>query len=391
MKKNIAVSLLSISPESATGSFVYVKNLLDNLFLQDKHNSYFLIVTSANADYFKKRYKNLANVRFYLSDIRRDIFNNPVRLILRSIAKVAGSRILREKIVAAEIQNFIDANKIEIIFFPSGAIYPKAIRNAKIVTTILDLQHEYFPENFTEPYLNRRRGDSAYAARNSDHIISISNYTKSSIVKTYGIDSGKISVIYLAPQDGYGGKTDIELPDNFVFYPAAVWPHKNHKVAVRAMDLIKDKFPDLHLVFTGIIKNTKLKEELDALIEDYGLNGRIHFLGFVSDKIMAAIYKKAKALVFPSAFEGFGIPVVEAFRYGIPVIAADNSSISEIAASGGILVETGNAGALAEALARVLSDDNLKQDLIKKGHERAKDFDWEIAGRQTLDVFERLC
>ena len=138
-------------------------------------------------------------------------------------------------------------------------------------------------------------------------------------------------------------------------------------------------------------KSKKIKEELYALTEAYGLTDRIHFFGFVPDEDMPSIYKQAKALVYPSSFEGFGIPLVEAFKFGTPVIAADNSSISEVVGGAGILFKTGDLGMLTKGIERILSDDSLRGDLIKKGRERAKDFSWDASARKTLDVLNHLC
>src|SRR3989344_3657288 len=392
MRKNIAVSLLSVSPESATGSFVYIKNLLDSLFALDTDSFYFLILDNANRTYFVNRFKDYPNVKYYTVSIRRDLLLNPIRVLLKLWARVKKDCRRRESITRGEAQYFLGKNKIDMVFFPSGTIYPAGLKNVKMVTTVFDLQHEYFPNNFSSAYLARRKTDSAYAANNSDRIIAISEFTKRSIVEKYGINPDKATVIYLAPQKETANHfSSLSLPDNFIFYPAAIWPHKNHRILIEAMHVLRLKFPDLHLVFTGVIKNKKLKEELHTLAVVYGLTDRVHFLGFVLDKDMPSIYKQAKALVYPSFFEGFGIPLVEAFKFGTPVIAADNSSIGEVVGDAGILFETGDLEMLTKNIERILSDDLLRDDLIKRGTERAKDFSWDASARKTLDVFNNLC
>lgn len=390
MRKHIAVSLLSISPESATGSFVYIKNLLDNLLALDKDNFYYLILTSANGRYFTNRYQSYRNIRYYVSDARRDFFLNPFRALLKVSAKIRNNRQAREAIIRKEIQRFIGNNKVNIMFFPAGTIYPAGLQHVKTITTVLDLQHEYVPNNFLETYLARRKKDSAYVAYNSDHIIAISNFTKNSLIEKYGISPDKVTVIYLAPQSVVIDKTDLKLPKNFIFYPAAIWPHKNHMVLVEAMNLLKFRFPDLHLIFTGLIKNKNLKEKLDALIASYGLKDKMHFLGFVPDKDLPLIYKNTRALVYPSSFEGFGIPLVEAFNYGAAVVAADNTSISEIVGDAGLLFETGNVEMLTRSVEKILLDETLRDNLIRKGKKRAGNFSWVETARKTFYVLKRL-
>lgn len=391
MRKNIAISLLSVSPESATGSFIYIKNLLDSLFALDTDSLYFLILDNANRIYFVNRFKDYPNVRYYTVSIRRDLLLNPVRALLKLWARVKKDYQRHGSVIKGEIQYFLGKNKINIVFFPSGTIYPAGLKNVKTVTTVFDLQHEYLPNNFSSAYLVRRKTDSAYAANNSDRIIAISEFTKRSIVDKYGVNPDTVTVIYLAPQKEKDGHPSLSsLPASFIFYPAAIWPHKNHRILIRAMNILKSKFPDLHLVFTGMTKNKKLKDELRALVEAYGLTDRVRFLGFVPDEDMPLIYKRTKALVYPSSFEGFGIPLVEAFKFGTPVIAADNSSIAEVVGNAGLLVETGNVRLLADAMEKVLSDFKLREDLISKGRKRAEDFSWFKAANQTINIFNSI-
>ncbi|OGN10641.1 MAG: hypothetical protein A3J46_05540 [Candidatus Yanofskybacteria bacterium RIFCSPHIGHO2_02_FULL_41_11] len=392
MSGKIAINLLSISPKSSTGSFVYIKNLLDSLFALDTDSLYFLIIDNASRTYFIKRFKNYPNVKYHAVSIRRDLLLNPVRALLKLWAKIKKDRRRREAIIKGEVQRFLDKKRINLMFFPSGTMYPAGLKNIKTVTTVFDLQHEYFPNNFSNAYLARRRTDTAYASHNSDRIIAISEFTKRSIVEKYEINPDKIIVIYLAPQQEKDSRPSLSgLPANFIFYPAAIWLHKNHRILIEATKVLKSKFPNLHLVFTGMTKSKKIKEELYALTEAYGLTDRIHFFGFVPDEDMPSIYKQAKALVYPSSFEGFGIPLVEAFKFGTPVIAADNSSISEVVGGAGILFKTGDLGMLTKGIERILSDDSLRGDLIKKGRERAKDFSWDASARKTLDVLNHLC
>ncbi|HEY4475066.1 MAG TPA: glycosyltransferase family 1 protein [Candidatus Paceibacterota bacterium] len=392
MSGKIAINLLSISPQNPTGSFVYIKNLLGELVVLDRDNIYYLILDHANRFYFKNELKNYSNVKYHIVSVRRDLLLNPHRALLKLWTKTKKDYRWRESVIRGEIQHFLDKNKVDVIFFPSGTIYPVDLKNVKTITTVFDLQHEYFPNNFSNVYLARRKTASTYVAHNSDRIIAISEFTKQSIVEKYGINPDKITVIYLASHKEKDGRSSLSsLPDNFIFYPAAIWPHKNHRILIEAMNVLKFKFPDLHLVFTGVTKNKELKDELCTLTAVYGLTGRVNFLGFVSDEDVLLIYKRAKALVYPSSFEGFGIPLVEAFKFGTPVIAANNSSIGEVVGDAGILFETNDLEMLTKNIEQILSDDLLRNDLIKRGRERAKDFSWDASAQKTLDIFNSLC
>jgi len=390
--KQIAINILWLSHKDVTGGFIYTQNLLDNLFSIDNKNKYTIFLKKSDFSYFKKRYRTHDNVSLIIIDIRKDIVSNPLRAISKFIAKIKNDNEKKEKIVRKEIQNYIKKVCIDIIFFPSGIIYPKGLEDIKMVSTMYDLQHEYYPENFSENQVSFKRKEYEYTAQNSDHIIAISNYTKQSIVDKYNINLDKISVIYLdaikLKENAY--ENEIKLPEEFIFYPAALWPHKNHKLLVEVLNDLKNKFQNLHIVFTGITKKKKLKEEIDILINKYNLSNKVLFLGFVSDETLNFIYKKAKILVFPSSFEGFGIPIIEAFINKLPVIAARNSSISEIVGDAGLLFETNNTEECRKCIERILTDRNLRENLIEKGLKRAQDFSWRKTAEQTLVVFENI-
>jgi glycosyltransferase involved in cell wall biosynthesis len=365
--KNIAISLLHISPQNPTGVFTYVKNLLNNL---DNPDKYYLLVKLKDYGYFKKKYKNVKVI-----DVRRNIKS----LFARK------NKPFKQKMLTKQIQKFIDKKHINTIFFPATYIYP--LKNVKIITMICDLQHEYFPENFSPEHLKHRKNGYRDAVLNSDHIIAISNYTKKTIVEKYRVNADKITTIYLGANK-INPKL-IPLPENFIFYPAAFWPHKNHKILVEALNELKDEFSDLGLVFTGMIIKERVKKEINDLIEKYGLSKKVLFLGYVSDEQLSYVYQKAKALVFPSSFEGFGLPIVEAFKHELPIVAADNTSIAEIVGDAGLLFETNNLNMLVDCIKKVLTNHNLREQLVTKGLERVKNFSWKNTAQKTLSILER--
>lgn len=386
----VAINLFLASPKSITGAFVYIEDILPALFTCDTSVTYYLLGHAETIEYFRSKYQYAyPNVKYRIFDIRRDVYTNPFRALLKLVAKMKKDNDLRERIIAKEVQTFFSKEKIDVYFSPSSVIYPRDVHDVKNVTTILDLQPEYFPENFTEKYLAERRRDALYATEHSERLIAISKYTKKTIEEKYGTDPKKISVIYFAPHEIKNTPTTITLPKEFIFYPAAVWPHKNHRILIKALGILKDRLPSLHVLCAGVIKRKELRQELEALIATEGLQGRVQFPGYIADGNLRLVYKKTKALVFPSSFEGFGIPLVEAFQFGVPVVAAENSSITEVVDGTGILVETGNAAALAEAIEKVVTDDRLRKEMIRKGHERAKMFSWDTAARETLAVFRK--
>ncbi len=386
----IAVNLFLASPSSITGAFVYVEDILPALFTAGPEHTYYLLGHAETIEYFKSKYHDIPNVRYRIFDIRRDVFINPLRAFMKFVAKTRKDNALRERIVAREVRACMKKEHIDVYFSPTQTIYPREFGDVKAVTTILDLQFEYFPQNFTAAYLAERRSDGTYAVERSNSLIAISAYTKKSLGEKYHADPSKMRVIYFAPHEIEDTPADIDLPDQFVFYPAALWPHKNHAVLIKALGILKDRFPHLHAVCAGVVKRKDLKREIEALAQTEGVAERVHFPGFIEGGNLRLVYAKTKALVFPSAFEGFGIPLVEAFAFGVPVIGADNTSIAEVVGEAGLLVPTGDAAALAEAIEKVFTDPTLRESLITKGRERAKLFSWDKAARETLEVFVKV-
>src|SRR3989344_1391330 len=333
----IAVNLFLTSPKSITGAFIYIEDILPALFRTDSNNTYYLLGHAETIKYFKDSYHDFSNVKFRVFDIRRDIFINPFRALKKLVAKVRDDNRARENIIRGEVSAFLKKEGINIYFSPSQTIYPRGLDDIKHVTTILDLQFDYFPENFSTHYLEERRRDAKYAVDHSEKLIAISEYTKKTLRDKYNAPLDKMGVIYFAPHEIENTPVTIRLPSEFVFYPAALWPHKNHAVLIKALGILKDRFPKLCVVCAGVV-----------------------------------------------------IPLVEAMQFGVPVIAADNTSIAEVVGNAGILVKTGDAEALAGAIEKVLTDKSLRDELIEKGHERAKIFSWEKAAKETLAVFNSI-
>lgn len=383
----IAVNLFLTSPKSITGAFVYIQNILPVLFKANKENTYYLLGEPDTIEYFRLLYKDTPNVKFHVFNIRRDVFVNPVRAAKKLIAKIRHDYNSHENILSHEVNTILTKKKIDLYFSPASTIFPHGLNNIKKITTIMDLQHEYLPENFSSDYLKKRRKTFSYAIENSNHIIAISEYTKKTILEQYPNSLGKVSVVYFATQEIKNSPVNFNIPKEFLFYPAALWSHKNHRVLIQSLAILKDKFPSLHIVCAGLIKNKVLKHELETIAKSEGLNDRVHFPGILFGGDLRALYTQAKALVFPSSFEGFGIPLLEAFQFDLPVIATDNTSITEIVGDAGILVKTGDAQALADAISQIITNTKLRNELIQKGRERVKLFSWEKVAHETLKIF----
>jgi|GEM_PF-1956400 glycosyltransferase involved in cell wall biosynthesis len=381
----LAVNLLWLSTQDQTGAFVFVKNLLDRMFELDSKTPFLLLVRWRDRQFFKQRYSHRPNVAMYTSDPRCDLLRRPILALKKILAKWQKNESKMETLIAQELNRLIHRQKIQKMFSPVQIIYPRGLVGVQHYVTILDLQHEYLSDNFSPQELARRRESMANIIKTAHHIFAISEYTKKTLIEKCSIAEEKISVTPLAPDNLEVRPEPIDVPKPFLFYPAALWPHKNHRLLIEVLRQLAPSQPDLHLVFSGLIKKKKLKAELDALIDKASLEKKVHFLGFVSDQAVTWLYQNAALLVFPSSFEGFGMPLLEAYRHGLPVVAACNSSITEVAGDAALLCETNNVGEFTTAINQLLNDEKMRQELKSKMPRQLKKFSWTQTAQKTLE------
>ena len=259
-----------------------------------------------------------------------------------------------------------------------------------------DLQHEFFPEFFESNTLKWRRLTFRPSTVYATHIFTLSQHAKDTIVDKFRTDPEKIEVVYLDVDDEFRQPPpsrpsesfrNLGLPEAYLFYPANFWPHKNHSNLLQAMRLLVASRPNLALVLTGADSGlSRVKREVDEL----GLGGNVHFPGYVDRSVLVELYRNAVAIPFVSRFEGFGIPILEAFHTGTPVIASRAGSCEEVAGGAGLLVDELDPAAIASGIAHILDDPACRATLVENGRKRAAEFSWTKALNQTLSAFERI-
>ncbi len=268
-----------------------------------------------------------------------------------------------------------------------GGVAPFGTRGRRVVT-IHDLQPLDLPQHFTAA---QRRWFAAMlprVARVADRIITPSSFTAERVVDRLGVDRARISVVppvhevlHAAPQptiDVERGASSSVPADPYLLYPAVSHPHKRHIDAVSALALLRDRHPDLHLVLTGAPGGSA--PMLAEAITELGLGDRVQLRGRVPEHELDLMLRHATALVFPSEYEGFGNPLVEAMVRGVPVVCADSASLPEVAAGAALLFEPRSPASLAAAVERLLGDPALVGRLVEAGRERAKNFSAGVAG-----------
>jgi glycosyltransferase involved in cell wall biosynthesis len=229
----------------------------------------------------------------------------------------------------------------------------------------------------------------------ADAVIAVSDFTRREIEDVYPSARGKVHVVHHGVRPAVQPPADDApaelppLPERFVLAVGTIEPRKNLGALLDAMRIVRSdaKLSDVALVVVG--GPGWLSDRLEQRLALEQTNGRVLRLGYVSDAALGALYRTAAAFAFPTLYEGFGLPALEAMAAGLPVVCSNVASLPEVVGDAALRVDEPLAEPLAGALRRVLSDDALAADLRRRGLERAAAFTWDQAARQTLDVYRR--
>ena len=269
----------------------------------------------------------------------------------------------------------------------------------KVVTMIPDISYEHLPETFKRRERLQMKLTIRHTAKTAAHIITPSEYSRQDLIETYNLSLGKISMIPHAAPRFFKPVTDAveiqrvrrkyKLNGEFILAVGSIQPRKNLARLIEAYSiLIKRRENVPPLVLVG--KKAWLFEETFRATSSHGVENRVQFTDFVPDEDLPALYSAAACFVYPSFFEGFGLPPLEAMQCGAPVIAGNRTSLPEVVGDAGLLVDPFDTNAIADALEKLISDKDLREDLSRRGLERAKKFSWLETARRTLSVFEKV-
>lgn len=232
----------------------------------------------------------------------------------------------------------------------------------------------------------------------ADKVIAVSEYTKKKILEFTGIEEDRIKVIYEAADEAFvpiqdsalflSLKHKYNIKQDFLLYVGAVDYHKNIKRLIEAFSRVKEK--DIGLVLAGVTNDKKYLKSIVDLIKEKKLSQRAYILGYIPQEDLVGLYNMARAGVFVSEYEGFGLPVLEAMSCAKAVIAANNTSMVEIVGDNGLLVNPFNIGEIGEAMNALTADMKLNSVLAQKGLSRAKEFSWQKTAKETIALYKEL-
>ncbi len=378
----VGLSAISFVPGKMGGMETYFRNLVSYLMRMDGKNSYTLFCDRRFAQEFPP-----PTASFSVESV------NYAKPSLKWFARGVLRNLSSLDILRGEFKGVA----LDVMHHPFTVLTPRGLP-IPTVLTFWDMQQEFFPEFFAPAELSKRKRTFRASAEEATRIIVSAEFTRECLVHRYGIDAGKIDVIYT----GYGpdyrvieeseglarvrSRYGLERP--FLYYPAATWPHKNHKNLLAALKILKDEMGfDGDLVLTGVAMNAHAS--LQSEVAHLGLSDRVKMLGYLDYSELPSLYNLATMMVFPSFFEGFGIPLVEAMACGCPVVCSDATSLPEIVGGAGLLFDPASPRDIAEKVWLAWSDQEKRREMIRAGLERTRLFDWETTASRTLQVYEK--
>jgi len=285
------------------------------------------------------------------------------------------------------------------LFHAPHYVLPPLVR-CRSVVTIHDCIHLMFPQYLPNRLaLTYARTSIRLAAKRATRVLTVSESSKRDILRFVDLPPEKIDVIYNAFDERFGVepreedvvrvKERYQLHDEFVLYAGNVKPHKNLERLITAFHLVRQRGLD-HLKLVLIGDDISKYAALRRAVHRYQLHRYVRFLGYLPEETLAVMYRLSSVFVFPSLYEGFGLPPLEAMASGTPVVTSNVSSLPEVAGNAAILVDPYDPDALADAMLRVLTDESLRQDLRRRGLERARQFSWEQSVGRIRRIYDEI-
>jgi glycosyltransferase involved in cell wall biosynthesis len=368
---HVGLNLLFLLPGVVGGTETYAVALVRHLAELDRENRYTLFINAESAD---ARWVDQENFDTVVCGVR------------------ARSRAWRYAYEQLGLPRLARSHGIEVLH-SLGYVGPLRPGCSSVVT-VHDLNYEAIPEAFTPLRRQVLRFLVPRSARQADAVLTLSDASRCQIVERIGISAEKVTVTHCGAEHGVsdaGGNASSVLSARAIDRPyilalSSGSPHKNLGRLLRAFALLKRD--DVQLVLVG--HEPTRGESLRTLADELGIGRSVVFTGYLSDEALALVRRNAMIFAFPSLYEGFGIPVLEAMQAGVPVVSSDAASLPEVVGDAGRLVDTRSVPAIASALRELLDDPAARAELIERGRRQVLRFSWHETARRTLEVYRAV-
>ena len=349
------------------------------------YNEIFSVIVKKSGVNIKIPFFNITNA--YLIESKLFVEQKSVPYFLIKILNLfrISTRSLTKKNSEKSINKMLSQQDFDV-FIPTyyNPYFINFIGSKPFVLTVYDMIHELFPHYFNNDYNNVE--NKKLLIEKATKIIAISESTKNDILKIYPhIDSSKIEVVYLSCNINTSQITHLKLPEEYILFVGSRNNYKNFIFFINAVAPILKSKPDLFVVCAG---GNKFNNSEIILLENLGISNQIIQNNFEENELYT-YYFNAKCFVFPSEYEGFGIPVLEAMKCSCPVVLANHSSFPEVAGDAGVYFELNNQLDLKNKINELLDDNDLRNSYIQKGLVQAAKFSWEKTANECLKVYQK--
>lgn len=363
----IGVNLLAVIPGKIGGMEQYVRNLIAYSIQIGDHNQWFLFLTKTNYHTFP---------------------NHP---------KIQKVMIYDHLDAHKQFHGWIRSLRLDLWFCPLLVLNPFDVSIPSVIN-IPDIQHEFYPQFFDAPSLQWRKTTYQSSSLKANAVLTLSEYSRQSIIAKFGVPPHRVHAIHLDSAHEFSLPFDESvnqrvrhqygLPDHYGFYPANTWWHKNHVSLLQALAYLRDVHQvRIHMVFTGAPQEAH--SQVMNTITEHNLSDQITWLDYIPQQEMPYVFHNANFLCFPSLFEGFGIPLVEAMRTQLPIVCSNSSSIPEIVGPAALQFDPTSPEDIAKKMVEI-QNQAVRSDLIEKGLRQASLFSWSKCAQQTLAVLHQV-
>lgn len=373
----IAISTL-VTPARKSGIGNYVVNLLESLQLVDNQNEYFIFVGKDTGHLF-----NFSAPNFHVVHLP---FSHDPRWLMRP-----SYFLWQNSLIYVSLKKY----KIDVLHLPN--LVPLIKRYVPTVVTIPDLA-EFSVARYSGLRQKYRKLLPKIISVNSDKIITISKSTKNDIIRITGCKAEKITVTHLAASYAHletEHANPIEvlkkygLTCGYILHVGGALPHKNLSRLLDAFTILKEQYHiQQRLVLVG--DKGRVKSLVTDRSPQWFAEHEIIITGYVADNELVELYRAADVFVFPSLYEGFGLPVLEAMSYGTPVVTSNVSSLPEVAGDAALMVDPTDTNSIVQSILSILQDEALRKDLVHRGKHQSARFSWEKCATQTVEVYQQV-
>ena len=284
------------------------------------------------------------------------------------------------------------------LFHSPDFVLPPTSGDIPTLLTVHDLSFIYYPETFPRPLVDYLNRIVPWSVKRATHVLADSKATKDDLLSVWQVPAEKVTVLYSGVSEAFHPVEDVEMLTNvrrsygigerpYILAVGTVQPRKNYQMLIRAFRPVAEQLPHLLVIAGG---KGWMEEEINAEVKRQGLQDRVQFIGFVADKQLPTLYSGASLLAFPSLYEGFGLPILEAMACGVPALISDASCLPEVGGDAAMQLQPMDDEAWAGAMLAILGNGQQHMEMVEAGFAQVRQFSWTKAAHELMDVYAGL-